>query len=157
PFDQWTQNKGFFKFGYFNDRLERRFNQDTFANFGDPNTAFNSEFSQPWSAVFPSQDHPITASDADVDYHGTQSLTAWYGMLDLPLNPMFELIGGARFESSHVAIVNTPEKDATWFPPGATVPVALRPGDADADTSQRDVLPAIELVARPVEVLTFRA
>ncbi len=156
PFDQWTENQGFFKFGFFGDRLKRRFNQDTFSNFED-NGAFNSDFSQPWSAVFPSENHPITASEYDVDYDGDQEITAWYGMVDLPLTPMFDLIGGARFESTSVGIVNTPERFATWFPPGSTVPVALQPGEADADFSQRDVLPAVELIARPVEPLSFRA
>src|SRR6185369_10195769 len=156
PFDQWSENPGFLKFGFFNDHLNRRFNQDTFSNFGD-NGAFNSDFSQPWSAVFPSEDHPVTASEFDVDYDGDQKITAYYGMVDLPLTPMFDLIGGVRFESTSVGIVNTPERFATWFPPGSNVPVALQPGEADADFSQRDVLPAIELVAKPVEQLSFRA
>jgi hypothetical protein len=156
PFEQWTENKGYMKFGYFSDHVERKFNQDTFTNLGDQST-FNSDFSEPWSAVFPSESHPIFPSEFDVDYHGDQKITAWYGMMDLPVSKWMSVIGGLRFESSSVGIVNTPERFATWFPPGSSVPVALRPGDADADFSQRDVLPSIELVTRPVEQVTLRA
>jgi hypothetical protein len=156
PFEQWTENKGYAKFGYFSDHVERKFNQDTFTNLGDQGT-FNSDFSEPWSAVFPSESHPIFPSEFDVDYHGDQRITAFYGMMDLPLTKWLSVIGGARFESASVGIVNTPERFATWFPPGSSVPITLRPGDADADFSQRDVLPSIELVSRPVEQVTLRA
>jgi outer membrane receptor protein involved in Fe transport len=158
PFAQWTNDEGFVKFGVFDDRLTRRFNQETFSNFNDPGASFEGEFSEFWSAVFPFENHPITDGPPfiDVDYDGNQKITAWYGMMDLPLNSWLNVIGGARVESTSLSIVNYPEQDATWFPPGATVPVALNPGDADVNFEQDDVLPSIGLVFKPWEKVTLR-
>jgi TonB-dependent receptor len=65
-------------------------------------------------------------------------------------------IGGARFESTKIGIVNHPEADALWFPPGATAPVNLEPGDGDVDFEQDDVLPSIGLVVEPSAEVTVR-
>jgi TonB-dependent receptor len=93
----------------------------------------------------------------DVDYDGEQKIFAWYAMADMPLTSYLSLVGGARFESTDLSIVNYPEANATWFPPGSIAPVQLNPGDADVDFSQDDVLPAIALILKPVEKVTFRA
>jgi hypothetical protein len=44
-------------------------------------------------------------SEFDVDYHGDQKITAFYGMTDLPLTKWLSVIGGVRFESASVGIV----------------------------------------------------
>ena len=158
PFEQWTSDEGFLKFGVFNDRLDRRFNQETFSNFNDPGASFLGDFDDYWSAVFPTENHPITDGPpfVDVDYDGNQKISAFYGMADMPLNSWLNVIGGARFESTSLSIVNHPEADATWFPPGATAPVSLNPGDADVDFEQDDVLPSIGLVLKPWDKVTLR-
>lgn len=156
PFEQWTGDEGYLKFGYFDDSVKRTFNQDTFSNFGDAGAQFLGGFDDPWSEVFPSEDHPITASNVDVDYNGDQDIEAFYGMIDLPLTSWVSLIGGARFESTSIGIVNIPEEDATWFPPGSIAPVTLNPGDADVDFSQDNVLPSIGFTFDPIEDITFR-
>ncbi len=156
PFEQWNEDAGYLKFGYFRDRVDRSFDQDTFSNFGD-NQSYNGPWRERWSGVFRFQDHPVTASTYDVDYRGDQQITAYYGMLDLPLTSRLSLIGGARFEDTNISIVNDPEEDATWFPPGSLVQTKLNPGDADVDFSQDDVLPSIGLVYRPVDQITLRA
>jgi outer membrane receptor protein involved in Fe transport len=156
PFEQWSEGEGYVKFGALDDRLHRKFNQDTFSNFGDSASYFFGDWNDPWSDVFPFEDHPVTASNADVDYKGEQEISAWYGMLDLPLSPYWRMIGGARVESTHLSVVNNPEADAIWYPPGSSEPTHLNPGDADVDFSQQDLLPAVELVFTPVKQLTFR-
>jgi TonB-dependent receptor len=78
-------------------------------------------------------------------------------MLDVPLNPDLRLIGGARLESTKIGIVNAAEDEATWFPPGATAPVELNPGDADVDFRRDDLLPSIALEYKPWESVTLRA
>ncbi len=155
PFEQWSEQEGFVKFGVFADRVDRQFNQDTFSNLGD-NTSSNGAWEDPWSAVFPSENHPIFESLYDVDYDGEQDISALYGMMDLPLSSSVKLIGGARFESTEISIVNDPEQFAFWFPAGATNPVTLLPGEADVDFQQDDILPSVELVVEPVEHLTLR-
>src|SRR5262249_11101180 len=54
PFEQWSEDKGYLKFGLFHDHLSRDFNQDTFSNFNDPNGSFPAPFETPWSSHFPS-------------------------------------------------------------------------------------------------------
>ena len=159
PFQQWSEQPGYVKFGLFDDRVDRKFDQDSFSNFGDSSASFPGDFSDFWSEFFPLEDHPITASDFDVDYRGDQEISAWYGMLDLPLSSNVNLIGGARFESTNIGIKNDPESLALWFPPNSptTAPVALTPGVADVDFSQDDVLPSIGLVYEATEKLTLRA
>ncbi|HTF88032.1 MAG TPA: TonB-dependent receptor [Planctomycetota bacterium] len=156
PFEQWSGNEGYLKFGVFHDQLERSFDQDTFSNFGDSAAKFFGGWDEYWSSHFPNELHPITASQFDVDYKGEQKIEAGYGMVDLPLTGSLDLVGGARYETTHIAITNDPESGATWFPPGASAPVALNPGDADVSFNQHDVLPSIGLEYRPIEKVTLR-
>ena len=157
PFERWSTSKGYAKFGVFEDQVDREFNQETFSNFGDAGASYEGDFDEPWSDVFPLENHPITASNFDVDYDGEQKISAWYGMVDLPLSRTVNLIGGARVESTQIGITNIPEQFATWFPPGASAPVQLNPGDADVDFEQDDVLPSIGLAFEPTPKLTLRA
>lgn len=157
PFEQWSGDEGAFKLGAFYDDVERKFNQDTFANFGDSGATFAGGFEDFWSAVFPSEDHPITASEFDVDYDGEQTLKAWYGMVDLPLDSNLSVVGGARVELTDISIVNDPEQFALWFPPGSETPQSLEPGEADVDFRQKDLLPSLGASWEPVEAVTLRA
>jgi TonB-dependent receptor len=157
PFEQWDGHEGYAKTGLFADRVDRRFDQDSFSNFADLAQSFEGDFTDFWSANFPAEDHAVTASDFDVDYDGEQDISAVYAMLDLPLGADVNLVGGARLESTEIGVVNSPEALATWFPPGATGPVALTPGVADVDFEQDDVLPSVGLEYRPGEQVTARA
>jgi len=157
PFQQWSDQAGYLKFGFFDDTVDREFDQDTFSNFGDAGASYQGGWDDPWSGHFPDENHPITASEFDVDYHGEQDITAFYGMVDLPLSETVDVIGGARFESTGISIVNDPEEDALWFPPGSSSPTSLNPGDADVSFDQDDVLPSVGLVYEPAEKITLRA
>jgi len=158
PFEQWTGDEGYFKFGLFDDQVVRTFNQDTFSNFNDNAASFVGDFDEFWSQVFPLEDHPITDGPpfVDVDFRAEQHISAWYAMIDMPLTSNFNVIGGARFESTEIDVVNFPEDDATWFPPGSLTPVALNPGDADVDFEQNDVLPSIGFIFTPIDQVTLR-
>jgi len=140
----------------FDDQLERGFNQDSFSNFGDTGAQFAGDFDDFWSASFPFENHPITETLTDVDYEGDQEISAYYAMLDLPLSKPVSVIAGARLESTDIQIVNDPESDALWFPPGATQGVGLLPGEADVDFHQDDFLPALEVVVEPFTGVTLR-
>ncbi len=78
-------------------------------------------------------------------------------MVDLPLSSALSVHFGARLESTTISIVNDPESEATWFPPGSGAPVHLNPGDADVSFHQDDVLPSIGLTFEPTKQLTLRA
>ncbi|MCB9886674.1 MAG: TonB-dependent receptor [Planctomycetes bacterium] len=155
PFRLGEQQKGYFKFGWFQDRVKRSFDQDTYSNFSD-NSGFNGPWEQYWSNVFPYESHPISESEFDVDYKGRLRVDATYAMLDLPLLDSLSLVGGVRWESTEIGIVNDAESFATWFPPGSSSVTQLNPGDADVDFSQDDVLPSIGLVFTPVDKWTLR-
>lgn len=155
PFEQWSESKGYLKLGLFHDVVHRTFDQDTYSNFND-NSYYEGPFENHWSRVFPNESHPITESLFDVDYRGTQKLDAYYAMLDLPLTKQINLIGGARLEHTSLGIVNAPEENATWFPPGSLTQTVLRPGDADVTYRQSDALPSLALVYKPYDTLTFR-
>ena len=155
PFKQWSDDEGYAKVGWFDDAVDREFDQDTFSNFND-NSSLPGDFDDPWSETFPDENHPISESLADVDYRGNQDIAAWYWMLDVPLLHPLSLIGGVRHESTKIGIVNDPESDATWFPAGSNAPVVLQPGDADVDISASHQLPALALVFQPWEPVTLR-
>lgn len=191
PFDQWTGDEGYLKFGIFNDALTRTYDQQTFANYrgaGDPLAAWPSldypywngstgqtdppiqgdpdlipdgpGWDEYWSAIAPYQGFNITdggSLNRDVDYDGDQRIAAFYAMADVPIFTGLNVIGGYRFETTDISIVNKPGPQAEWFPPGATSPVILNPGDADVDYSQFDMLPSVAIVAVPDPTLTLRA
>ncbi len=157
PFKQWTDDEGYFKVGVFGDMVNRDFQQESFSNFNDTDASFPGEFEDFWSGVFPSEPgHEITAAEIDVDSEGEQNIFAWYLMADVPLITNLNLIGGVRFESTDLSIVNFPEEDVFWVPPGSSGQTELNPGDADVFFDQDDVLPSIGLVWEPIEHLTFR-
>jgi hypothetical protein len=153
PFEQWSEEEGYFKIGFFHDQVEREYNQDSYSNFNDNTARYEAPWEDFWSGVFPSEHHPLTAAEIDVDYHGDQEITAWYYMADIPLNSMLSFIGGARHEETTIGIVNTPESEVTWIPPGAPGSVELRPGVADVSYAQSDILPSLGLVFTPKDTI----
>ena len=159
PFDQWEGLEGSVKAGIFSDRVERSFDQDTYSNFADPNNVFYGRWDELWSEVWEDEEHAITPSETDVDYSGDLHVEAWYLMTELPVHSSLTMIAGARFESTAIGIVNSPEEDALWFPPGDSAPrrLAETPGIADVDIEEDDTLPAASLIAAPLEHLTLRA
>lgn len=156
PFEPWNGELGYLKAGLFRDHVDRRFDQDSFSNFGDSSASFQGGWDEFWSEHWDEEDHPITASSFDVDYTGALDVSAWYWMADLPLFGSLDLIGGFRFESTEIDVVNFPEKDALWYPPGDSAPRQLRPGDADVFFRQSDALPSIGLAFEPSAKLTLR-
>ncbi|MDY7107551.1 MAG: TonB-dependent receptor, partial [Planctomycetota bacterium] len=156
PFEQWSGDEGYLKFGLFRDDVTRLFDQETFSNFND-NQTWQGDWDDHWSEAFVGQDHPITDGlQVDVDYRGEQKIAAWYYMFDLPVSSFLNVLGGVRYEDTELSIINFPEADAKWFPEGALLPVALPPGAADVSFEQDDVLPSIGFNLTPIEELTIR-
>jgi outer membrane receptor protein involved in Fe transport len=158
PFEQWSGNKGYLKIGLFDDQVKRKYNQDTFSNFND-NASSVGSWEDYWSNVFPSENHPIFPSDTDVDYKGDQNISAWYYMVDVPLHSSFKAIGGYRFEKTELTVINTPEKDAFWNPPGqgsTEITPGFYPNGADVKFKQDDALPSIGFEFKPFEPIMLR-
>lgn len=158
PFLQWDDEEGRLRSGFFVDRVDRSFDQDTFSNFGDNDGIFFGPFEDLWSESFPFEPgHEITAANSDVDYRGDIDIEAFYLMGELPLTKRLDLIAGARVESTEIGITNIPEGDALWIPPGATQPIDFNPGDADVEFEQTDVLPSVGFIFELSETVTLRA
>jgi len=158
PFTLENERVGYAKFGVFLDSSERSYRQETFSNGGDPLQDYVGAWDDPWSARFPSENHPINESLFDVDYDGTQRIGAFYLMADMPLGEQFNLIGGVRLESTGLQTRVVGESGATWFPPGALAPITFStdPRAADVDFTQSDALPAIGLQWQALEQVVVR-
>jgi len=156
PFRQWSGDEGYAKVGIFSDKVERTFNQDSFSNFNDNSANYVGEWEDFWSEVFPSENHPVSAADIDVDYEGIQNIFAWYYMLDVPVSSWLKFVGGVRYESTELEITLSPERDVTWIPPGQSTQVKLNPGDGDVSFVQDDVLPAVGFELKPFKQVTLR-
>jgi outer membrane receptor protein involved in Fe transport len=144
PFMQWNDREGYVKGGVFVDSVSRTYRQDTFSNGGDPNTSFSSSFDEPWSAVFPSQDHPINQSQTDISYDGSQGVLAFYGMVDMPVSETLNLIGGVRLESTTMSTKVLPDANALWIDVVTQTLVNFDgPNEWDADISENRLLPMV--------------
>ncbi|MFM1829705.1 MAG: hypothetical protein RLZZ558_45 [Planctomycetota bacterium] len=162
PFLQWNDREGYIKAGMFIDSLSREYRQSTFTNSLDPNTSYVGDWNDPWSAVFPSEDHPILASEQDTPYDGSQLIAAGYGMIDLPLNDTMNIVGGVRYETTNMSTTVSSLAD-----PGA---LGVDPNDPaqtilfvsgnplfDSSIDQVDWLPMIGFNWNILDDLVFRA
>ncbi len=156
PFEQWSRNEGYVKLGVFHDETFRTYEQESFSNFGETNANYFGEWDDLWSAHWPLEDHPMEPGEVDVDYEGEQRISAWYWMMDLPVCPFLNLIYGTRYETTELSIVNTPEENAQWVPPGADGSLTLTPGAADVAFEQEDMLPSLGFVFKMFDDLTLR-
>ncbi len=172
PFQQWSNEEGYVKVGVFGDEVTREFRQESFSNFGQsPGGGFQAPFEELFSAGFDDWPGAQDITDdikIDVDYDGEQNIFAWYYMVDLPITSFFKVIGGARFESTEISIVNQPERDAKAVFPGSGGsegffgPFGDRRVDdnglplGDSLFEQDDVLPSVGFVFTPIEQITFR-
>jgi outer membrane receptor protein involved in Fe transport len=162
PFEQWSGDEGYLKFGLFHDKVSRTYEQDSFSNSDGDDDVYYDVWGNLWSRVFLSEGHEMFASPYDVDYEGEQEISAWYYMADLPLNSFFHIIGGARFEKTELGMINNPDRDefgnitATWVEPGGTTQIAFDPDDTDVSFKQEDVLPSIGFVFTPLDQITLR-
>jgi TonB-dependent receptor len=163
PFEQWSGDEGYLKFGLFDDQVTRTYEQESFSNDSAGVAGFEADWNTYWSSVFHTT-NPANLpepSDLDVDYDGRQSISAWYSMFDLPLVTGFNAIGGVRFEETELSITNQPESFAgiplirkfqgEWFTYSMTAT-----DKGDVDLKQQDTLPMIGFVFEPWAGVTAR-
>jgi len=144
PFTQWNDREGYFKTGLFGDSVSREYRQDTFSNGGDPNTSYNGDWDDPWSVVFPQENHPINQSTVDISYDGSQDIYAGYGMIDLPFNDTMNVVAGMRFEGTHMSTTVLPDVDALWINVNTQTLINFNgPNEWDADFTENRYLPMV--------------
>ncbi|MEM7519116.1 MAG: hypothetical protein AAF368_19595, partial [Planctomycetota bacterium] len=118
PFEQWSGDEGYFKVGYFDDRVDRTFDQESFSNFSSGFITFQGGWEDFWSENWENENNIVNQElDVDVDYTGEFNIDAWYGMVDLPISNSVKLIGGARVENTEIITRLQPGADALYFPP----------------------------------------
>ncbi|MDF7800805.1 TonB-dependent receptor [Pontiellaceae bacterium B1224] len=164
PFEQWSGDKGALKLGLFNDEVRRTYTKDSYSNTKEvgspeinPTTGPSLPWSEFWTDYYPTANDVMFASTIDAGYEGTQDISAWYYMLELPISSQFTFIGGARYESTDISTtIVDQEADVYWVKPGGTGLSKLLPGEADVDYQEDDVLPSLGLEIKPLDSVTIR-
>ena len=161
PFEQWSGDKGYMKVGLFRDKLDRKYVQQSFSNFDENNIEYFGGWNDLWSTHFYEEEHSVTPSMMDVNYKGKQDIDARYYMIDFPLCSFLKGIGGIRYESTSLSIINDPESGAKWVPPGTELmpnpdPLEMLPGVADVSFHQNNALPSLGFELKPFEKVSLR-
>jgi TonB-dependent receptor-like protein/carboxypeptidase family protein len=97
----------------------------------------------------------------DVDYTGDQNIGALYAMAEMPLHPKLKLIGGARFETTALAIqpenrfgvVNVIEVQ----PSGDRGVIQIPQAEGAADIDESSLLPSLGVVVALTPTMNLRA
>lgn len=161
PFEQWSGDEGYLKVGYFDDQVDRTFDQESFSNFGEPFITYPGGFNEFWSSNWENENHPISQEfDLDVDYDGEFNIDAWYGMFDLPINSVVKVIGGVRLENTEIITRLAPGDDAQYFDPDGTAVSEFTPeilAEIAEPYTEDDVLPSLAMVYDVDEDWSIRA
>jgi TonB-dependent receptor len=165
PFKQWSGDEGFLKLGLFQDKVKRSYTKESYQNLSDANdSTINANSSSTltwddsWTDYYPTSDDVMYAAEVDANYDGSQDISAWYYMVDVPLASFLTFVGGARYESTDLSVtIIDPEDEVYWVKPGEYGLSQLLEGDADVDYHQDDILPSLALELRPLDSITLRA
>lgn len=161
PFEQWSEKEGYLKCGFFADHVRREYRQESFSS--DPTlggSSYQGDWSDFWSAHYPNEGHVMNAADIDVNYDGEQKITAFYGMVDVPVTSFLTFLGGARFEKTELSTQIT-EADGgnllLFLPPTYNgIDFNANKELANAHISQADVLPSLGFECTPLEKWVLR-
>ncbi len=152
PFEQWNDQEGYLKFGVFYDDVTRDYNQTSYTNKTPP--SWLGTWDEFYSSVY-TTDSWIKTTVVDVDYDGSQRISAGYFMMDLPFNNKINLIGGLRFERTEIGIENFPDDNVRIISDDGNLTL-FNPDFANVDFKQNDVLPSISFAYKPIEQIILR-
>ncbi|QBG47224.1 hypothetical protein EGM51_07375 [Verrucomicrobia bacterium S94] len=163
PFEAWNDEEGFIKLGGFDDSVERSFDQNSFYTTQQLNSQ-QVQSSMPWEELWSSylSDEQIEMNDYpfDVNYDGTQDITAFYLMGDLPLASFFKITGGVRFEKTDLSTVmrDVDPNAQLYIPANNYGPLDFAGNEALANASinQNDVLPSVGFEFSPHKKFSLR-
>ncbi len=185
-FENWTTEEGFFKIGLFEDRVNRKYFQQSLSNTPDNGLlgsgslpGFNGAWTDDSSALFANgsrfydldfngtsetelSNTSVFASLGDISYDGEQYLEAYYYMTKIPISDFLFVHGGARHEKFDLKTFLDPDdvQSAKAVLMDRDASSALTPqgnGFAeDADYSRDDTLPAIGVDIKPFKNIFLR-
>ncbi|MFA7368334.1 MAG: TonB-dependent receptor, partial [Kiritimatiellales bacterium] len=171
PFEQWSEDKGYLKFGLFNDEVERSFKQRSYSNIpegGDAATPpkwVGADWNDFWTDNYTYELNPgsleswyqMYASPIDANYEASQEISAWYWMADMPLCSFFKTVGGVRYEKTKMGMEFDADDKVYWIDSDRIAhSLALDPPE-DAGIDQKDILPSLGFEFAPLDQLVFRA
>lgn len=156
PFEQWSGLKSKLKIGGYYQESDRAFEERIFS-YNIPNNFVINDVNGDLTQLFSNEYNGITEVDSsgsrtryyfgntieDIskpknNYDADQTISAYYGMLELPILKNFKLIGGARYEVTEMNVVS---KDTT-----------KDKGLID----EKDLLPSLNLVYQLSENMNLR-
>ncbi|MDX6766824.1 MAG: TonB-dependent receptor [Candidatus Methylacidiphilales bacterium] len=139
PFEQWSEQEGFVKFGPYASITRRDYNQNSFAygtargalgSNGSEGDSFAEEYLDPDNiGLDPTNPRGqlvtiFGLNQSDIDYNANENIFASYGMVELPFTENFKISGGARIELTQISSEVIPHN------PNGTVSVPTsNPGD----------------------------
>lgn len=165
-FANWTENEGYFKAGFFQDRVDRKYFQQSLSN--KERGVSIPTIDAPWDVglaeLFPANSPTeMYAYFGDVQYTGDQDIDAYYLMTDFPVFDFLSVRGGARYEEFTLKTFLDPDDDsvARQILPdnGALAFLNPKPGggyEEDANYNRSDVLPSVGFDLTPIENVMFR-
>lgn len=144
-------------FGYFADDLDREYRQDSFGGTyaGQPRAA--------WDPFYYADYHDLnntnfTASNVDVDYDGSQRLSAAYYSLEVPvLGKYGSFYAGQRFEQTDISttIVDADSGVKVYLPQYGYTSLNFKGNEADgnASISESTTHPSLILELKPLDTV----
>jgi len=151
PFENWTDEEGKIKFGMNTSLSSRDFKQTGFAYLSQ--NAFDA-----WVSSGGDFADLLYVMERELDggnhrnfyirretpnlYQGAQTLTAGYGMIELPVHNKLKFIGGGRFETTDLSVESS---GGAFFA-----------AQASSSILQHDFLPALGLIYTPVTNVNLR-
>lgn len=150
PFEQWSGEKGYLKFGVFNDEVKRSFSQKNYGPAFSPNTTtWDGDWSEYWSDSF---SYSIVESPFGASYEANQQISAWYWMADVPFCSFFKVTGGTRYEKTMLDVEFEADKDTLWYDRETGLGTSLKDNPPDnAGVNQKNVLPALGFEFSPFD------
>lgn len=163
PFSVWNGEDGFVKVGVFDDRVERKYDEDSYYLPNSERSAIGNYY-EDWESSFGEYlstlsilmaDYPL-----DVSYDGEQNISAWYYMAELPVFSFLKLTGGARFEKTDLSTTmrDVDSKTQLYIPSNNYGEMDFLGNEELANTSiqQDDVLPSLGFEFTPHEKVSIR-
>jgi TonB-dependent receptor len=135
PFTQWDQLSSRFKFGGFYTDSDRSFQQRHF-EFRQQDAVYNGNPVEFFNNVGISDSSNINrlrfgnfvqeVPSAANNYNGYEKITALYAMVEIPLTQRLRFVGGVRYETTWMNIVNLDKTVATlenkdWLPAASVI------------------------------------
>jgi TonB-dependent receptor len=164
------------QFGSVFDPRRRENQNKSFFTAGGPEDLWTDVFTNPDRIGLATNDPPapnqllwsIVPLRTDVDYTGDQAISALYAMVDLPLAERWDLVAGARYETTDIGVVPETNRRCQRYPAAFCLEVIIEDDEGDrtleelppelatADIKDGAVLPSLGFIWEPRAAMNVR-